>query len=217
MSTEVLVKNRKPELFENDLSEERLNYYLTKSCIAIDTETRGLVVARDRLCLVQICDDEGVVSFVRFQHKTDIPRENSNLKKLLEAPQVLKLFHFARFDVAVMKHYLSADTSPIWCTKIASKLVRTYTDRHGLKDLNRELLGVEMDKADQTSDWARADLSDSQLEYAANDVRYLHALRNKLLDLLKREERLHLAERLFLALPIVCEMDLRGFKDIFDH
>lgn len=217
MSTEIMVKNRKPELFERDLPEERLQHYLTKPCIAIDTETRGLIVARDRLCLVQICDEDGLVSFVRFQHRSDLPGDNSNLKKLMEAPQVMKLFHFARFDVGVMKYYLNADVNPIWCTKIASKLVRTYTDRHSLKDLSRELLGLEMDKTDQMSDWARADLSDSQLEYAANDVRVLHPLQKKLKALLEREDRLELAERLFKVLPVVCEVDLRGWKDIFEH
>lgn len=217
MSTEILVKNRKPELFERDLPDERLQHYLTKPCIAIDTETRGLIVARDRLCLVQICDEDGLVSFVRFQHRSDLPGDNSNLKKLMEAPQVMKLFHFARFDVGVMKYYLKADVNPIWCTKIASKLVRTYTDRHSLKDLCRELLGLEMDKTDQMSDWARADLSDSQLEYAANDVRVLHPLQKKLKALLEREDRLELAERLFKVLPVVCEVDLRGWKDIFEH
>ncbi|HEY9676494.1 MAG TPA: ribonuclease H-like domain-containing protein [Drouetiella sp.] len=216
MSTEAVVK-RKPELFERDLPEERLNHYLSKSVIAVDTETRGLIVPRDRLCLVQLCDDEGLVTFVRFQHLSDLPRQNSNLKKLMEAPNVTKLFHFARFDVAVMKHYLNATVNPIWCTKIASKLVRTYTDRHSLKDLTRELLHLEMDKSDQSSDWAKADLTDSQLEYAANDVRNLHALQTKLRYLLDREDRLHLAERLFLALPIVCDMDLGGWHNIFEH
>ncbi|CAN5617152.1 ribonuclease D [soil metagenome] len=217
MSTEVVLKHRKPELFEHDLPEERLNHYLTKQCIAVDTETRGLIVHRDRLCLVQICDDEGLVTFVRFQHLSDLPRDNSNLKKLMEADNVMKLFHFARFDVAVMKHYLNATVNPIWCTNIASKLVRTYTDRHSLKDLTRELLGLEMDKTDQSSDWAKPDLTDSQLEYAANDVRNLHALQTKLRYLLEREDRMHLAERLFQALPIVCEMDLRGWQNIFEH
>lgn len=217
MVSEVLVKQRKPELFENDLPEERLNHYLKKACIAIDTETRGLVLIRDRLCLVQICDDEGIVSFVRFKDKEELPRDNTNLKKLMEAREVLKLFHFARFDVSVIKYYLHADVDPIWCTKIASKLVRTYTDRHGLKDLVKELLGWELDKSDQMSDWARSDLSDSQLEYAAGDVRVLFPLHDKLKALLVREGRLDLAERLFKALPAVCELDRSGFKDVLEH
>ncbi|HEY9712200.1 MAG TPA: ribonuclease D [Chroococcales cyanobacterium] len=217
MATEVVLKNKKPELFEGDLPEERLNHYLKKPVIAIDTETRGLIVHRDRLCLVQISDEEGLVSLVRFKDKAELPKDNTNLKKLLEAPQVVKLFHFGRFDIAVMRYYLKAKTNPVWCTKIASKLVRTYTDRHSLKDLLRELLNYEADKTDQTSDWAREDLSESQLEYAANDVRYLHRLQDKLKALLVREGRLDLAERLFQALPSVCELDLLGFQNIFDH
>jgi len=211
------VKERKPELFERDLPDERLHHYLSKSCVAIDTETRGLIVRRDRLCLVQICDEDGVVSIVRFQTEADLPRGDSNLKKLMEAGNVMKLFHYARFDVAVMKHYLNADISPIWCTKIASKLVRTYTDRHSLKDLTKEMLGLELDKTDQMSDWAKADLTESQLEYAANDVRVLHPLQKKLKELLVREHRLELAERLFQVLPVICELDLRGWGNIFEH
>ena len=202
----------KPVLFQDDISASRLEHYLKKSLIACDTETRGLVIARDRLCLVQLCDDENVVSLVRYSGK-DAP----NLKKLLTAPSVTKLFHFARFDVAVMKHYLGVWTTPVWCTKIASKLVRTYTDRHSLKDLCREQLGLEMDKADQTSDWARADLSDSQIEYAANDVRVLLPLQAKMKILLEREGRLNLAERMFGFLPTICELDLAGFRDITEH
>ncbi len=202
----------KPDLFETDLPLERLNHYLGKDLIAIDTETRGLIIPRDRLCLVQLCDDEGVVSFVRYSS------ENApNLKKLLTAKNVTKLFHYGRFDIAVMKHYLGVWTAPVWCTKIASKLVRTYTDRHSLKELCREVLGLEMDKSDQTSDWAREDLSDSQLEYAANDVRVLLPLHKKMKAMLIRENRLELAEKLFAFLETTCELDLLGFKDILDH
>lgn len=202
----------KPDLYEDDLPDSRLKQYMSKSVIGIDTETRGLVIARDRLCLIQLCDDEGVVSLVRYNGK-DAP----NLKKLLTAPQVMKLFHYGRFDISVMKHYLGVWTGPVWCTKIASKLVRTYTDRHSLKDLCREQLGMEMDKADQTSDWARGDLSESQLEYAANDVRVLIPLQNKMKALLEREGRMHLAEKLFDYLPTLCELDLQGFRDITEH
>jgi ribonuclease D len=166
---------------------------------------------------VQICDDDGVVSIVRFQTESDLPRSDSNLKKLMEAKKVMKLFHYARFDVAVMKYYLNADISPIWCTKIASKLVRTYTDRHSLKDLTKEMLGLEMDKSDQMSDWAKADLTESQMEYAANDVRVLHPLQKKLKELLVREQRLELAEKLFAMLPVICELDIRGWGNIFEH
>lgn len=180
--------------------------------IAIDTETRGLVIPRDRLCLIQLSDENGVVSLVRFTGK-----EAPNLKKLLEDQSIIKLYHYGRFDLSVMKHYLGIWATPVWCTKIASKLVRTYTDRHSLKELCRELLLMEMDKADQTSDWARADLTESQMEYAANDVRYLHALQKKMKELLERENRLELAERLFQFLPTVCELDLMGFQNMFEH
>lgn len=218
MTSELLVKHRKPELFEEDLSDERLKHYLSQPVIAVDTETRGLILRRDRLCLVQICDHGGVVSFVRYKGGGQFnPAAKSNVKTLLEAQQVLKIFHFARFDVGVLKHYLGADTNPIFCTKIASKLVRTYTDKHSLKDLVKELLKIELDKADQTSDWAHPDLTDSQLEYAANDVRVLLPIYDQITLLLKREGRLDLAQKLFNALPTICELDINGFKDMFEH
>ncbi len=218
--TSDLVQHRKAELFENDIPDERLKHYLSKSVVAIDTETRGLIARRDRLCLIQICDEDGVVSFVRYKSLADMDTSASkspNIKKLCEAPGVLKLFHYARFDVAVLKYYLGIDVAPIFCTKIGSKLVRTYTDKHGLKDLVKELLGIELDKTNQTSDWAQLDLTDEQIEYAANDVRMLLPLYKKVHDLLVRENRLHLAERLYLALPAICELDLLGWSNIFDH
>jgi ribonuclease D len=207
-----MIVKHKPDFFEADLPSDRLAHYLKKSVIAVDTETRGLVIARDRLCLVQLCDDEGIVSLVRYTG-ADAP----NLRKLMEEPSVLKLFHYARFDVAVMKHWLKASVNPIWCTKIASKLVRTYTDRHSLKDLSLELLGIEMDKVNQSSDWARTDLSDSQLEYAANDVRGLITIYEQLQVLLKREGLTELANKLFAFLPVVAELDLSGRHNIFEH
>lgn len=208
---------RKPELFENDIPEERLQHYLKKAAIAVDTETRGLIYRRDRLCLIQICDDEGVVSFVRYKSKENLgPDASPNCRKLFESPDVIKLFHFARFDVAVLKYYLGIEVGPLFCTKIGSKLVRTYTDKHGLKDLVKELLGIELDKSDQTSDWAQ-DLTDSQLEYAANDVRVLLPLYEKVLALLKREGRLDLAQKLYTALPAICELDILGWSNIFEH
>jgi ribonuclease D len=218
MSTEVLVKHQKPELFENDIPDERLAHYLKKSVLAVDTETRGLIVRRDRLCLVQICDDEGVVSFVHYPDRQKLPRtDDSNVKKLMEAQNITKVFHFARFDVAVMKYYLNARVSPLFCTKIASKLVRTYTDQHSLKYVVKEVLGIELDKSDQMSDWARTDLSESQLEYAANDVRVLIPIYNKMRQLLAREDRQDIADNLFKALPTVCDLDLGGWRDIFEH
>lgn len=217
MTTGVVV-NRKLDLFELDLPEERFKHYLKKNLIAVDTETLGLNIKRDRLCLVQIADEDGVVSLVRYKQKI-LPgfSKSANLKYLLEAPNVLKLFHFARFDIAVLKHYLDCDVKPIWCTKIASKLVRTYSDRHGLKDLSKELLNQEVDKTNQMSDWANENLTDSQLEYAANDVRVLIPIYNKLSSLLRREGRTELAERSFKVLPIITELDANGFRDLFEH
>jgi len=206
------VHHKKPLLYDNDLPESVLRRYLKQDVIAIDTETRGLIVHRDRLCLIQLCDAEGEVSLVRFSG-SDAP----NLCELLVAPTVLKLFHYARFDVAVMKHYLKVDIQPLWCTKIASKLIRTYTDRHSLKDLSLEMLGIEMDKTNQSSDWARQDLSESQMEYAANDVRYLIAIYKKMKQLLERENLTDLAQRCFDYLPTQAELDLRGYKDILEH
>lgn len=213
MNTQTLVKNQKPRLFEDDLPDDILQKYLSKPVIAIDTETRGLVIRRDRLCLIQLCDDDGLVAFVRYNGK-----EAPNLRKLLESPKVTKLFHFGRFDVAVLKQYMKIDVKPVFCTKIASKLVRTYTDRHSLKDLVAELLVIEMDKSNQSSDWARTDLSDSQLEYAANDVRVLIPLHKQMVTLLDRENLTDVADRLFKFLPTVCELDLRGWDaNIFSH
>jgi ribonuclease D len=212
LKLEALVQTRKPDLYDGDLPDDRLAHYLKKDVVAVDTETRGLNIPRDRLCLVQICDDEGIVSLVRYQK-----RPADNVKKLMEDPSTIKLFHFGRFDVAVLKYYLDAKVNPIWCTKLASKLVRTYTDRHSLKDLGRELLGLEMDKSDQTSDWARSDLTASQMEYAANDVRVLIPIYKQIKAILEREGRLGLAERLFEFLPVVAELDLGGWRDIYEH
>lgn len=212
MKLEALVKPIKPDLYAGDLPEERLAHYLKKHVVAVDSETRGLNIPRDRLCLVQLCDDEGIVSLVRYRNQPA-----PNMLRLMEDPSVTKLFHFARFDVAVLKYYLKAEVKPIWCTKIASKLVRTYTDRHSLKDLGKELLGLEMDKSDQSSDWAREDLTPSQLEYAANDVRVLIPIYTRIKAILEREGRIELAEKLFAFLPVIAELDLAGFKDMFEH
>ncbi len=184
--------------------------------VAIDTETLGLNPHRDRLCLVQLSAGDGVCHLVRFQKGIyDAP----NLKKLLADPGVTKLFHFARFDVAVLRHYLGVDTAPIYCTKIASKLVRTFTDRHGLKDLCRELIGVEISKQEQSSDWGAAQLSDAQLKYAASDVLHLHKLAAVLDQMLAREGRSDIAAQCFSFLPMRARLDLEGWPeiDIFAH
>lgn len=185
--------------------------------IAVDTETMGLSTARDRLCLVQLSDGNGQAHLVRFPAAAgyDAP----NLKALLADPKRLKLFHFARFDLAAIKAYLGIDATPAYCTKIASRLVRTYTDRHGLKELCRELLGVEVSKQEQSSDWGSANLSDAQLRYAASDVLYLHRLRERLDEMLAREGRANLAQRCFEFLPTRVALDLSGWSeiDIFAH
>ena len=183
--------------------------------IAIDTETMGLNPHRDRLCLVQLSGGDGTAHLVKFDGKSyDAP----NLKALLTDPKTLKIFHFARFDVAVLEHYLGVVTNPVYCTKIASKLARTYTDRHGLKDLVGEILGIEISKQQQSSDWGAAELSDSQRAYAANDVLHLHALKARLDEMLARTGRQDLAKAAFGFLPIRAKLDLLGFEDdIFAH
>lgn len=184
--------------------------------VAIDTETMGLNPHRDRLCLVQISGGGGDVHLVQIeQDQKDAP----NLVRLLRDPQVLKLFHFGRFDIAVLAHRFQALARPVWCTKIASRLCRTYTDRHGLKQLCQELLGIDISKAQQSSDWGAEDLSEAQLEYAASDVFYLHQLRDELIRRLTREGRLEMAEACFDFLPERAMLDLAGWpeEDIFAH
>ena len=184
--------------------------------VAIDTETLGLNPHRDRLCLAQLSSGDDVCHAVQFAAgQYDAP----NLKRLLANPAVTKLFHFARFDVAVFKQYLGVATAPVYCTKLASKLVRTYTDKHGLKDIVRELLGVDLSKEQQSSDWAAAELSEKQLAYAANDVAYLHRLKAALDAMLAREGRTEMAQACFRFLPTRAELDLAGWPDvdIFAH
>jgi len=189
--------------------------------VAVDTETMGLNPLRDRLCLVQLSSGDGSAHLVQLVPKTlggngyDCP----NLKKLLADPKTIKLMHFARFDVGVLQHRLGVAVQPVKCTKIAARLVRTFTDRHGLRDLCRELLGVEISKQQQTSDWGAVDLTPEQLAYAASDVLHLHALWEKLEALLKREGRLELAESCFRFLPTRGRLDLLGYEDpdIFSH
>jgi ribonuclease D len=184
--------------------------------VAIDTETLGLDPHRDRLCLVQFSAGDGSAHLVQFAPAAfAAPR----VRALLADPGVLKIFHFARFDVAMLKRYLDVLTGPIYCTKIASKLVRTYTDRHGLKDLCRELLGIELAKEQQSSDWGAPNLTPEQLRYAASDVLHLHALKTKLDAMIEREGRGALAKACFDFLPARAELDLAGWsqQDIFEH
>jgi ribonuclease D len=185
--------------------------------VAVDTETMGLQLGRDRLCLVQISDGGGDEHLVRFGSRSTF--EAPNLKAVLSDPERLKLYHFARFDLASIRAYLGIVAAPAYCTKTASRLVRTYTDRHGLKDIVKELLGQEISKQQQQTDWGGPDLSDAQKDYAASDVRYLHALKEKLDERLDREGRTALAQACFDFLPHRAILDLAGWaeQDIFAH
>ena len=187
------------------------------AAIAVDTETMGLITPRDRLCVVQLSDGGPDEHLVRFSPDSDYAAPN--LRALLADPARLKLYHFGRFDIAAIRHYLGVVAAPVYCTKIASRLIRTYTDRHGLKELVRELLGVELSKAQQSSDWGAPELSDAQREYAASDVRYLHRMKVELDKRLEREGRMELAQACFDFLPARAELDLAGWPevDIFAH
>jgi ribonuclease D len=185
--------------------------------IAVDTEAMGLVPGRDRLCLVQLSDGKGDEHLVRFARGSDYSAPT--LKALLSDPGRLKLYHFARFDVGILQAYLGIVAAPLYCTRTASRLVRTYTDRHGLKDRVKELLNIDLSKQQQTSDWGAAELSDAQRDYAASDVRYLHALKEKLDERLEREDRVALAQSCFDFLPARALLDIAGWseQDIFAH
>jgi ribonuclease D len=200
-------------LHEEDLPEG----VLAPGAVAVDTETMGLITPRDRLCVVQICDGRGDEHLVRFSpgSRYDAP----NLKAVLADPERLKIYHFARFDIAAVQHYMGVVAAPVFCTKIASKLVRTYTDRHGLKDLVRELLGKDISKQQQSSDWGGPELSEAQRDYAASDVRFLHACQKLLVERLEREGRMALAQACFDFLPHRAALDLAGWPnhDIFSH
>jgi ribonuclease D len=191
------------------------------SAVAIDTETMGLRPGRDRLCVVQLSAGDGTAHLVKFDVRPGLGAAYAapNLQSLLRDPAVTKIFHFARFDLAVLQHYLGVMPQPIYCTKIASKLVRTFTDRHGLKDLVRELLGIELSKEQQSSDWGAAELTQAQQKYAASDVLHLHALRARLDEMLAREGRTAIAASCFDFLPTRALLDLAGWgeEDIFQH
>src|SRR5579862_7996482 len=207
------VKKAATYLHEGDLPDGAL---AGAAAVAIDSETMGLRLGRDPLCVVQLSDGQGDAHVVRLDRSTyDAP----NLKRLLTDPQVTKIFHFGRFDIAMFWLHLRVVTAPVYCTKIASKLARTYTDRHGLKDLTKELIGVDLSKAQQSSDWGAAKLSDEQVSYAASDVLYLHALRAKLDEMLVREGRDGLARACFEFLPQRALLDVAGWEDvdIFAH
>jgi len=198
---------------EEDLPEG----VLAPGPVAVDTETMGLVTPRDRLCVVQISDGHGDEHLVRFRNGS--PYDAPNLKAVLADPERIKIYHFARFDLAAIEYYLGVTAAPVFCTKIASKLTRTYTDRHGLKDLVRELLGEEISKQQQSSDWGAPELNDAQREYAASDVRHLHRMMEVFTQRLEREGRTGIARGCFEFLPTRAQLDIAGWadKDIFSH
>ncbi|MFM2304261.1 MAG: hypothetical protein RLZZ135_1671 [Cyanobacteriota bacterium] len=202
------------QICDRDLDDALTAKYLQAESIAVDTETMGLNYLRDRLCLVQLCAS-GLLTVIRIaKGQTTAP----NLQRLMTASQITKIFHYARFDVAQLRNRLGIETNPIFCTKIASKLIRTYSSHHGLKSLVAQLEGVELDKSEQCSDWGDAEnLSPEQLRYAANDVRYLISMREKLITKLQREDRWELAQDCFKALPTIVSLDLLQYEDIFSH
>ena len=203
------------KILDKDLDKETLNRYLKSRSIAVDTEAMGLIHGRDRLCLIQICDEEDFVTCIRIcLGQTNAPR----LKLLFEDQNIEKIFHFARFDVAALLNNLTINVYPIFCTKIASKLARTYTNKHGLKDLILELTGVALDKQAQSSDWGKANqFSNKQLLYAANDVRFLISARNELKKMLIREDRWELANQCFQCISTFSELDINHFFNIFER
>tara|TARA_B100001029_G_scaffold158543_1_gene145290 strand:- start:69 stop:713 length:645 start_codon:yes stop_codon:yes gene_type:complete len=203
------------KIFDRDIDNETTISLSSSLAIGVDTEAMGLIHGRDRLCLIQICDELDNVVCIRVEKN-----QNSapNLKSILEKKTIEKIFHFARFDIAALASNLNIEVNPIFCTKIASKLARTYSPKHGLKEVINETVGVELDKQAQSSDWGKVgDLTQKQLIYAANDVRYLIAAKEKLEQMLKREDRWELARKCFQCVSIFSELDRRRFTNIFDH
>ena len=201
---------------ENDIP----NDILFKESVAIDTETMGLKTLRDRLCLIQISAGNGDAHLIKIDKSiASLQQKYKNLKKVLQNKNILKIFHFARFDLAALNFYVCKVEGNIWCTKIASKLSRTYTNKHGLSDLTKELLSIEISKEQQSSNWGNKIISEKQKKYASNDVLYLHNLKEKLEEILLQENRLELAEKVFSFLKVRVELDLAGFEDldIFAH
>lgn len=201
------------QLSKQDLTTDLLNHFLSSKLIAVDCEMMGLNPARDRLCLVQIADEHSKVALVQIGAEKNVP----GLKKLFEDSNVRKIFHFARTDLAFLYYWLGIDLKNVFCTKSASKLARTYTDKHSLKDLVKEVLNLNMDKNSQLTDWGRDELTKDQIKYAANDVIFLIPAYYKLLELLKRENRLEIAEEANKFLPTLAKLDLLGYTDFFAH
>jgi ribonuclease D len=211
-----------PEILTGDLNEELLGAYLEGPELAVDTETMGLETRRDRLCLVQLCNRGMRAAIVRIPREALDPERPPatrapRLKRLMEDPRVLKVFHFARFDVAALAHWLGIATAPLYCTRTASKLARTYTDRHGLKDNLLELLDVELDKVTRQSDWSSPTLSKEQVRYAISDVTLLLPLMDRLEDMLRRQGRAVLARECFAVVPTLAKLDVAGFAGLFEH
>jgi ribonuclease D len=213
-----------PEIVQGDLSEAQLQAYLSGSEVSVDTETMGLNPLRDRLCVVQLCDRALRSTLVQIPARPGVgaplPAHSGaapRLKRLLEEPRVLKVFHFARFDVATLRHHLGIVVDPLYCTRTASKLVRTYTDRHGLKDIALELLDVELDKAARHTDWSNPDLKPEQVRYAISDVTLLLPLKDRLEAMLAREGRRELAQECFRTIPLFSRLDLMGYVELFEH
>ena len=208
-------KNKDINFYHNDISDDLFNDYKDSPYLAVDTEAMGLIHGRDRLCLVQICNELNLTSCIKIELNNS---HSPNLKNLFENQKITKIFHYARFDVAALKCNLGIQTNNIFCTKIASKLARTYSNKHGLKELINELLGIELDKSSQSSDWGNIeDLSKEQIDYASNDVRYLIEAMLKLKVMLKREGRYELAQKCFKAITVHAELDILKFSNIFDH
>ncbi|HEX9189304.1 MAG TPA: ribonuclease H-like domain-containing protein [Vicinamibacteria bacterium] len=211
-----------PEILPGDLSDGLLEAYLASPDLAVDTETMGLQTRRDRLCLVQLCDRQGRAAIVQlsgetFDSQRPLASRAPRLRRLMEDPRVLKVFHFARFDVAALSHWLGTETAPLYCTRTASKLVRTYTDRHGLKDNLLELLDVELDKVTRHSDWSSPELTPEQVRYAISDVTLLLPLMDRLEGMLRRQGRAALARECFAVIPTMAKLDLLGFEGLFEH
>jgi ribonuclease D len=209
-----------PEILRGDLTEEALAAHLASPELAVDTETLGLNLLRDRLCVVQLCDRGGRATLVQIPAASvagEPALRAPRLQRLLEAPQVLKVFHFARFDVAALWRNLGIRVAPVYCTRTASKLVRTYTDRHGLKDNVLELLDIEMDKTVRHTDWASQTLTLEQVRYAISDVTMLLALKDRLQAMVEREGRAQLARRCFEVIPVLADLDLQGYDLLFEH
>ncbi len=210
-----------PEIVRGDLTEELLEAYLAAPDLAVDTETMGLRTLRDRLCLVQLCNRQMKAAIVQIPGEALTSRPPAGraprLKRLMEDTRVLKVFHFARFDVAAFRHWLGIDVAPLYCTRTASKLARTYTDRHGLKDNLLEFLDVELDKMTRVSDWSSERLTPEQIAYAVSDVTLLLPLMDRLEAMLRRQERSALAQECFHAIPVMAKLDIAGFDLLFEH